>query len=117
MIKYFDILYYKNLLRENNEVTSFVYIKISEELYDIILNELSVDTKYCSQPIDIFNYQFQFKYDGMYFLRDVSLNDNKSTFYVIINGGKKYKPQHAKFATFDIDILSENERIIKKLLE
>jgi hypothetical protein len=113
-MKYDDVLYYKQLLREEFNVITFVYVRISEELYDILLNELNINTKYTAQVLDIFNYRYQFKYGDTYYLMDNKCKNTQSIFNVLVKGKH---PQNNRFAKFDIDVLSENERIIKKLLE
>lgn len=114
-MKYDDVLYYKNLLRKDYDIISFVYVRISKELYKILHKELNIEHKQEQQNEYKFKYKHQFTYDMMIYLSDDFFKGTDSLFYVIIAVNNKYKPN--KFASFDIDILSENERIIKRLLE
>lgn len=114
-MKYEDILYYKQKLKDEFNVTSFVYIRFSKELFNILLKELNVILGDNSDYI--FPYKRQFTYEGVHFLEDLSYKDAEAEFSVVLTGDKLYKPHNDKFATFLIEILSENERIIKKLLE
>lgn len=113
-MKYKDVVFYKDQLKYECNVLSFIYVKISKELYYVLKNELNF--KQNINEID-FGYKKQFVCDGMYFLLDGTCKDTKAIFHVIVNDKGNKTNFYNRFANFNIDILSENDRIIKKLLE
>lgn len=69
-MKYSDILYYKNKLKQQHDTNSFVYVSLSEEIFNNLVNELNINL---FNDEKLFEHKYQFIYDGTYFLLEKNL--------------------------------------------